>query len=577
LRGQETLPIVRRQRLRRVNGEAGRGTELAAAVETIAHWTRMRRMNNALPYHRRCTGQPRCMRALLTIGALLSLAGCASLPENIDRPVSTAFEDADDTRLALASRQTIDTHGHADSGESGFLLLGSGPDAFAARAALARAAERSIDAQYYLLHNDLTGKLFVDQLIRAADRGVRVRLLVDDMDLGGRTLGAAVLDHHPHIEVRLFNPFIRNSSRLTQLVTGFGSVTRRMHNKSYTVDNQVAILGGRNIGDEYFGADPELDFTDVDVLLVGPIVKEVSDSFDDYWNSELAYPATALLGRTPSVEEYQQKRGQLDTFVAGQKDSAYLQALRGSGLAHALGADRLALDWGPARLVHDQPEKIQADRSRTAYHMAPQLRPYFLDVERELYIFSPYFVPGRSGVALLSDLAARGVRVRVVTNSLASTDVPVVHSGYAKYRKALLRAGVELYEMTSRPGVSKRQSRPPRHASAVSSLHSKAFLFDRRHLFIGSLNLDPRSIRENTEIGVVLTSPALVERMAPSLDEAVERAAYRLSLDRTPDGQERIVWHGPDGGPTYQADPDTTLWERLWIGVAGLLPLESQL
>jgi putative cardiolipin synthase len=313
------------------------------------------------------------------------------------------------------------------------------------------------------------------------------------------------------------------------------------------------------------------------VLLIGPVVNAVSDSFDDFWNSELAYPATALLGRTASVEEYQQKRGQLDAFVAGQSGSAYLQALRGSEHAHALGADFPALDWGPVRLVHDQPEKIQADRSQTAYHMAPQLRPYFLDVEQELYIFSPYFVPGSRGVALLSDLAARGVRVRVVTNSLASTDVPVVHSGYAKYRKALLRAGVELYEMTSRPGVSKRQYRSARHASAVSSLHSKAFLFDRRHLFIGSLNLDPRSIRENTEIGVVLTSPALAGRIAPSIDEAVERVAYRLSLDLAPDGRESIVWHGPGGGPTYRADPDTTLWERLWISLAGLLPLESQL
>jgi putative cardiolipin synthase len=537
----------------------------------------MTRVDNALPYRRRYIGQPQRTRALVTISALLALAGCASLPENVDRPVSTAFEDTHGTGLALASRQHLDSTGRADSGESGFLLLGNGPDAFAARAALAGAAERSIDAQYYLLHNDLTGKLFVDQLIKAADRGVRVRLLVDDMDLGGRTLGAAMLDYHPHIEVRLFNPFVRNTSRLTQLMTGFGSVTRRMHNKTYTVDNQVAILGGRNIGDEYFGADPELDFTDIDVLLIGPVVNAVSDSFDDYWNSELAYPATALLGRTASVEEYQQKRGQLDAFVAGQSGSAYLQALRGSEHAHALGADFPALDWGPVRLVHDQPEKIQADRSQTAYHMAPQLRPYFLDVEQELYIFSPYFVPGSRGVALLSDLAARGVRVRVVTNSLASTDVPVVHSGYAKYRKALLRAGVELYEMTSRPGVSKRQYRSARHASAVSSLHSKAFLFDRRHLFIGSLNLDPRSIRENTEIGVVLTSPALAGRIAPSIDEAVERVAYRLSLDLAPDGRESIVWHGPGGGPTYRADPDTTLWERLWISLAGLLPLESQL
>ena len=515
-------------------------------------------------------------RFLVAAALLLALAGCASLPENVERTVSRSYTDTADTRLGRARRDEIRKH----SGKSGFLLLGNGLDAFVSRAVLADAAERSIDAQYYLLNNDLTGKLFVDQLIKAADRGVRVRLLVDDMDLGGRTLGAAVLDSHPNVEVRLFNPFSRNSGRGLQLVTRFGSVTRRMHNKSFTADNQAAILGGRNIGDEYFDADPELAFTDVDVLVIGPVVAEVSESFDRYWNSELAFPATALLGREPSAEEVDTRHHALAAFVAEQSDSAYLRALRDSELANRIRENKVHFEWGDAHVVQDAPEKVTADRSERAYHMAPQLNPYFEGVEEELVIFSPYFVPGKKGTAFLSDLSRRGVRVVVVTNSLVSTDVPVVHSGYAKYRKDLLRAGVELYEMKPQPGKTKQRGGSGFAGSSKASLHSKAFIFDRTHIFIGSLNLDPRSIHENTEIGVVLTSPKLAGRITPVIDEAVDRVAYRLALETHPDGRDQIVWHEPvrgEDGRTYSVDPHTSFWKRFLIGLVGLLPVESQL
>lgn len=504
---------------------------------------------------------------------LLAFNGCTSLPQNVERPTSFAYTDTAGTRIGRARRDEIRKH----PGQSGFLLLGNGLDAFVARAVLANAADRSIDAQYYLLHGDLTGKLFVDQLIRAADRGVRVRLLVDDMDLGGRTLGAAVLDSHPNMEVRLFNPFSRGSSRITQLVTRFGSVTRRMHNKSFTVDNQAAIVGGRNIGDEYFGADPDLSFTDIDVLVIGPVVREVSESFDGYWNSELAYPATALLGREPTHDEFRERLDALDAFVAGQTESAFQRALRDSDLANNLRQKAVRFEWGQAHVVQDEPEKVLAGRSETDYHLAPQLGPYFRGVKKELFIFSPYFVPGKEGTAVLSELAKRGVRVRVVTNSLSSTDVPLVHSGYAKYRKDLLRAGVELYEMKSRPGATKKRWRSNRSGSSQASLHSKAFIFDREHIFIGSLNLDPRSIHENTEIGVVLASPELAGRIGPELDEAVDRVAFRLELKTGRNGRESILWHETEKDESYSRDPDTGFWERFWVGFVGLIPLESQL
>lgn len=500
------------------------------------------------------------------------------MPEHVQRPASQAFDDTDSTTLGKRTTGLVSAR---PAGESGFFPLPDGVDAFVARAVLAQGAERSIDAQYYLLHNDLTGRLFIDSLIAAADRGVRVRLLVDDMDLGGRGVSAAVLDSHPNLEVRLFNPFSRQSGHALQLLTRFGSVTRRMHNKSFSVDNQVAILGGRNIGDEYFDADPRLAFKDLDVILIGPAVKQVSSSFDAYWNSELSYPATALLGRAPTAEETEELRKTLSAFVAEAHDSDYLRAMRDSDLANTLRTRRLSYFWGDAQVVHDAPEKITAARSQTAYHLAPQLAPYFKGTEHELRIFSPYFVPGKAGTAFLADLSRHGVRVRVVTNSLAATDVPVVHTGYAKYRKDLLRAGVELYEIKPQPDVDSTRKRRKLGLSGSSkaSLHTKAFIFDRRHVFIGSLNLDPRSVRENTEIGVVLDSPELATLFAEGVDKVIDQATYRLALETDEQGRERILWHETADGKdlVHQADPESTALQRFGLGFVGLLPVESQL
>lgn len=400
----------------------------------------------------------------------------------------------------------------------------------------------------------------------------------------------------------MFNPFTRGTSRMLQMVTRFGSVTRRMHNKSFTVDNQTSILGGRNIGDEYFNADPEIAFHDMDVLVIGPAVSEVSASFDQYWNNELAYPATALLGRSPTAEEIRSKRAQLDNFVADQQDSAYLTALADSDLANSIRTNQVVFEWGDSHVVKDAPEKINADRDQTKYHMAPQLGPYFDAVKEELLIFSPYFVPGKNGTALLTKLRRQDVRVRVVTNSLASTDVPVVHSGYAKYRKPLLRAGVELYELKSIPtiklGGKKDRTSPGQHGdktarrtktmgrsgagiggSSKASLHSKVFIFDHRDIFIGSLNLDPRSIHENTEIGVVLTSPTLATEIGIAIDGALKRVAFRLELESDQDGQERIIWldQGNAAHQVHQTEPNTGFWQQFGVGLMGLLPIESQL
>jgi len=511
---------------------------------------------------------------LVAVLTLLLISGCATLPKDFERSESHAYNSTNDSRIAKAFRDEIRAH----PGQSGFLLLGNGLDAFVARALLARGADRSIDVQYYLYHSDLVSWLFTDQLLKAADRGVRVRLLVDDMGLEGRDLGVAVVDSHPNVEVRIFNPFSRKRSRITQFVTRMGSVTRRMHNKSFTVDNQVTILGGRNMGNEYFDADPDLAFSDLDVMAIGSVGKEVSAAFDLYWNSELAYPVSVLIGKPPTPEEIKQKRRKLNEFVTQQADSDYLQALRDSNLANSIRQNNVRFNWGEAVVVYDHPEKILHDFDKTEYHLAPQLAPYFEGVQEELIIFSPYFVPGKKGTAFLAQLSQRGVRVRILTNSLASNDVGIVHAGYAKYRKDLLHAGVELYEMNKKISRKERKDKKGKHGSSKASLHAKSFVFDRKKVFIGSLNLDPRAVVHNTEIGVVLESTEIATEMSDWFDQNIEQMAFRLELKKE-SGTEKILWHGLVNGKqqTFDVDPYTGFWRRFGIGFMSLLPIESQL
>ncbi len=508
--------------------------------------------------------------------AILMIVGCATLPKDFDRPESYALTDTENTVFGNARAKERAAH----PGKSGFHLLGNGLDAFVARAVLSHYAERSIDVQYYLYHNDLVGRLFTDLLLKAADRGVRVRLLVDDMDLAGRDLGAAALDSHPNMEVRLFNPFSRNVGRTSQFVTRLGSVTRRMHNKSFTVDNQVTILGGRNIGNEYFDADPDLAFADLDVMAIGPAVKEVSSVFDLYWNSELAYPASVLLkGDPPTPEKIEKMRGKLNEYVADQTDSEYLRALRNSDLAKKFRMNQVEFRWGDAEVVFDQPEKLLHDFSETEYHLSPMLKPYWEGVEKELIIFSPYFVPGKPGTAFLTQLAQRGVRVRILTNSLASNDVGIVNSGYKKYRKELLRSGVELYELNKKLTRKQRKEKKGAEGSSKASLHTKSFVFDRKQVFIGSLNLDPRALLHNTEIGVVLKVPEIAEEMAKWFDENINQLAFRLELKKDENGYEQLFWHGWEKGKqvVYTHEPHTGFWRRFGNGFMSIWPIESQL
>ncbi len=510
----------------------------------------------------------------MAMSILLVVGGCASLPKDFDKPESYAFADTDDTALGKASRERRQDH----PGQTGFHLLANGLDAFVARAILAQAAERSIDAQYYILHNDLTGRLFVDQLLKAADRGVRVRLLLDDLDVAGKDLALAAVDRHPNLEIRVFNPFARNVGRTSQFITRLGEVDRRMHSKSFSVDNQYAILGGRNIGDEYFEADPQLAFTDLDVVAMGSVAQLVSTAFDRYWNSELAYPI-AVLVTPPADQEAEAARARLSKFAEAQAESDYLRALRDSELANALRNRAASYYWGTGEVVYDPPEKLLEERGESERYLTGQLGPYMREVDKELIIFSPYFVPGADGVAFLKAMRDRGVRVRILTNSLASNDASIVHAGYLKYRRALLRAGVELYELNKVLSAEQRKARKGLSGSSGASLHAKSFVLDRESVFIGSLNLDPRAVFFNTEIGVVAHSPEMAGLMGRVFDEQIDRVAFRLELAEDENGTEQILWHGAVDGEqeVFNHEPHASLWRRFWVHFLSIFPIESQL
>ncbi len=534
--------------------------------------------------------QTAMLHALALLGLLLAIllqAGCASLPTDYPRSTSTALTDTADTRLGQVSGRLL----AARPDVSGIHLLSHGTDAFLARLALAEVAEKSLDIQYYIWHADTTGKVLMERVLRAADRGVRVRLLLDDVGAAAKDSDLLALDSHPNIEVRLFNPIAARSTRLLGMMSDFSRTNRRMHNKSFTADNQAMIVGGRNIGDEYFAARPDIEFADLDMLAIGPVVGDVSRQFDLYWNSPLAFPITAISSATPSDEERLLVLAGLRAFVRSQMEASYAQALKSSGLAEALADGSLAFGYGKARVVADDPMKILAESADNATRLLPKLLPEFESLGSELLLVSPYFVPGDAGVDRLRTLVQRGVKVKVLTNSLASTDVPAVHAGYRQYRRALLEAGIELYELKPTavpaakrdhpPGSRDDGKQPSLSGSSHASLHAKTMAFDRRALFVGSMNLDPRSVFTNTEIGVLVEQPELVATHVEKLESQLSNIGFRLELapatgaDSTPE----IVWIATQDGQVvrYSSEPMTHAWKRFKVWLLSLMPIEQLL
>ncbi len=457
----------------------------------------------------------------------------------------------------------------AHPGKSGIHPLADSLDAFAARVHLARSADRSLDIQYYIWRKDTTGMLLFRALYEAAERGVRVRLLLDDNNTQGLDPTLATLDSHPNIEVRLFNPFVIRSPRALGFLTDFSRLNRRMHNKSFTADNQATIIGGRNVGDEYFGATDGVLFADLDVLAVGPVVHQVSTDFDRYWASDSSYPADRLLRAADpeALAEFEAVTGRLEQRPV---IAPYLQAVSKTAFIESLAAGTLPLEWAATRMVSDDPAKAlgKAERERT---LPVQLLEILGRPDSEVALISPYFVPTAIGVDAFVALAARGVRVHILTNSLEATDVSVVHSGYAHRRKPLLEGGVELYEMR-RLSPEPEEGRSGPLGSSPSSLHAKTIAVDRSRVFVGSFNFDPRSTWLNTELGFVIESPTLADRLEDLFLGPINQNAYQVKLSET--GQLYWIEHRNDEIVRHDVEPGTSLWLRAWIGFVALLPIE---
>ncbi len=506
----------------------------------------------------------------LLLAALITFsAGCATVDFDAPKPPSHALTDTGDTSLG----KLFTKHAYRPPNESGFYLISDSIDALAIRLLLEERAERTIDAQYYMVADDIVGKVFFASMLRAADRGVRVRLLIDDINTGGMEHKLAGLADHPNIELRLFNPFANRSFRAFN-AWDFQRINRRMHNKSFTVDNQITIIGGRNIATEYFAANTEYNFGDLDTVAVGPVVAETSRMFDGYWNHRNAIPYQQLSGqKADGGKRLDAVRDTLQDNREALRDTPYAAAVRDS-LEEFLEDGDKQFTWAPYQLVYDSPDKsISSEAAEDAHSIVTPLLQTAKSAEESLLIISPYFVPRSRGVENLAKLQDSGVQIDVVTNSLASSDHLLVHGGYAAARKPLLRHGIRICEVRGNIHIAGTEGW--RAKRSKSSLHTKAFVVDRRYFFMGSFNWDPRSADINTELGIIIDSPELASYAADVVYAAAPALCYQPFLDdqgrlrwrEFKNGQERILKH----------EPDTSFFTRLKANLGRALPIRGQL
>lgn len=511
------------------------------------------------------------LRKLSAIALTFFVVGCAALPEELPLgPPSHALAPQPGGPLAEAETALQDRF---RPGISGFHLLDANEEALRWRLALIDSAQHSLDLQYYVWWGDESGSLLMSRVVAAADRGVRVRLVVDDLTTNEivealeerlTDTGAATLDAHPNIQVRLFNPWRHRSflGQVLESIQHLDRVNQRMHNKLMIADNRAVILGGRNIGNEYFGLEPEFGFRDIDILGLGPVARQSSEVFDRFWNSDRVLPA-----------------GRLDE-TATSGDLAATFAAIDRRLAHSRRLQRFAVtrqDWRDAlhslvRDMHNGSSRVLADApgDDDVIHLMPQaIRALLEGAERDVVISNAYIVPDRQAIDWLRGQTARGVRYRILTNSLASHDVPAVNAHYKPWRRDLVEAGVELYETRPHAAVQPRAVDTPPVAARFMGLHAKAMVIDGARTFIGSMNFDPRSWELNSELGVVVESAGL----AAALLAVVERDmrpenAWRVTLDE--DGE--MVWIS--GEEVLHRQPARHFWQRIEDLLLGLLPKE---
>ncbi|HVN43591.1 MAG TPA: phospholipase D family protein [Steroidobacteraceae bacterium] len=512
------------------------------------------------------------MRATLRLLAglaALSLAACASLGPRPELPARSALPVGEDTTLDRLMGEAEAQH----PGASGFRLMSEGPESFAVRAHTAAIAGRSLDVQTYIWHGDTTGGFLVYRLLEAADRGVKVRLLVDDMDARQHNYSFAALAAHPNIEVRMFNPFksrVGGLSFLFEAMGSFSRINRRMHNKTWIADNRLAVVGGRNLGDEYFGASDEVNFSDLDFAMVGPVVRDASASFDRYWNSPLAYPMDVLAPHdvTPAALAALREKGR--TAVEQAETSRYTDDLRNNDAVHQLVEGHWPMNWTERfRFVSDDPLKaLGKGGGINGSQVLELLGPMVKASHEKLTVISPYFVPGPVATKGLVEVARTGSDVRILTNSLAANDVAMVYGAYTEWREPLLKGGVRLWELKPTRGNAAKSSL---FGSKGASLHTKALTVDGLRTFVGSYNLDPRSTALNCEQGVFVEEPAIAAQLEAIFGrESSGERAWQVTQQ---DG--KTVWS--DGTSTHDSAPEASTWRRFQAWLARALGLSSQL
>ncbi len=527
------------------------------------------------------------LHASLIALMVVAIGGCASLPPGSDFPkvASTALAHPDETRLGRQFAAAGRDHG----GNSGFRIIPEGTDGFLLRMEMINAAERTLDLQYFIFRGDETGRLLTGALLRAADRGVRTRILIDDGDTVTGDDQLTALEADPNIELRIFNPFVyRGHSELlraTEFMFDASRLDYRMHNKLFVVDNSIALIGGRNIGDQYFQVNPDSQLADDDVFSAGPIVPQLSATFDEYWNSALSIPAEALWGGKSSHAVLDDDREELKQQERRAKSGNIDDAKRvATGEPFdGLVSGRLPLTWAHAQLICDSPEKKKVETGAVVgLLMRRVVANATIAVKSELLMITPYLIPGDGGMQIFKDLRRRNVRIRILTNSLESSTALEAMSGYMHYRVPLLEAGIELYEIRSLLGNTKGSGETKAMArNGTYSLHAKLFVFDRKRLFIGSMNFDQRSMHLNTEIGLIIDSPALAEQIAARFDAMVQPAnAYALALRQNGAGQApTLVWRTQQDGKAVELDtePARSEWQRIKANSLSLLPMDGEL
>lgn len=502
-------------------------------------------------------------------GIFIFLNACSSLPTEFEQVPGQVWSHPEKTRLGIFIAETAP----ADKTLSGVELLADPSDAFGARFAIAAFAEKTLDMQYYLWKGDLSGQLLLWRVLEAADRGVKVRFLIDDIYHSGRDEVYAILDTHPNFELRVFNPMAnRGAARNLNFLVNKTRLNRRMHNKIFMADGVIAVLGGRNIGDDYFGMDPDANFLDLDILTVGQGAIEAGAAYDEYWNSKNAIPIDVLNDKDYTAKDLEILRKKIKESLLEKDAVPYALAFTEQETLEQLEKWRDGLIWVDAHVVVDPLERFDGQGESAIVRFAADTIEHLDD---EMIVQSAYLIPSQSGLDYIAAATKRGIRIRLLTNSLMSNNHISAHSGYMKYRKSLLQAGAELHEL--RPDASLRQYfAANRNAEVAAGIHTKSFVLDGKQTLIGSFNFDPRSRDLNSEIGLVVNDEGFSRQVIEHMDQEFELAnSYRLFLNEK--GKLRWEVETPDGIEIHTHDPGASIWRRMAARIMSWLPIEKEL